>query len=131
MVRAGRRRGAIIASLMFGYVVAGACSSAKADTASQLFGLCQPYMQKARIVTGGIIIPPDGAQCWSYFAAVQDFGAIANKGKTYLPMCLPPEGTRDQLIRIFMRYAEAHPELFHEHAAWVVVAAVNGAFPCP
>ena len=48
----------------------------------------------------------------------------------FFHICAPEEGTRTQLIQIFVQYATRHPELYHEDFWRVAHAALREAFPC-
>jgi hypothetical protein len=45
--------------------------------------------------------------------------------------CVPGEATNQQLARVFVKYANAHPEKLHDEAHSLVLAAFAQAFPCP
>ena len=45
--------------------------------------------------------------------------------------CFPKRGlSREQQIRVFIKWAEAHPELLHESRRSGVIGAFVAAFPC-
>ena len=46
--------------------------------------------------------------------------------------CAPDKGiTNGQRARIFIKYAENHPETHHKHMSVGFIFAMQGAFPCP
>jgi hypothetical protein len=53
----------------------------------------------------------------------------ASKGKN-VTFCLPPEGTRGQNVRVFMKYLSDHPENLHESTGSLIIRAIHAAFPC-
>ncbi len=45
-------------------------------------------------------------------------------------VCTPTNATSKQFAEIFVRYAGAHPEKFHEPATELVLESLSDAFPC-
>jgi hypothetical protein len=69
--------------------------------------------------------------CWGSFAAIQQLSRIVDQdGITLLRLCPPPDSTRVQFIKIFMRYAVQHPEEAHHDFARLALLALVEAFPC-
>jgi Rap1a immunity proteins len=52
------------------------------------------------------------------------------KRKNPLNICIPSEATNGQLIRVFRKYLEGHPEVGHFPAGALFVKALQEAFPC-
>jgi hypothetical protein len=106
-----------------------------ADTAQEMAGYCQPY--RAAVVTGPGEIKVDAdansQYCWGAFSAVQDLGnlALGKAQRATLRLCLPSKSTRLELLKVFLRYMDQHPELGHYTFGQVVVRALEQAFPCP
>ena len=44
--------------------------------------------------------------------------------------CTPEAGTFDQMRRVFVKWAEDHPQYLHQKAAPAFIAALKDAFPC-
>jgi Rap1a immunity proteins len=44
--------------------------------------------------------------------------------------CLPPNVTFGQMQKITESYLNSHPKLLHLHATFLVMLALNDAFPC-
>ncbi len=44
--------------------------------------------------------------------------------------CLPKESTNGQLLQIFIKYLDDHPEELHKPAALLLVQSLQKAFPC-
>ncbi len=69
--------------------------------------------------------------CWGSFAAIQQLSRIVDQnGIMLLRFCPPPDSTRVQFIKIFMRYADQHPEEAHHDFAKLALRALVEAFPC-
>ena len=73
----------------------------------------------------------DLMQCASYISGVADmnalFAGLAGRGL----FCFPKKGlSQEQQIRVFIKWAEVHPELLHETRRTGVVSAFVEAFPC-
>jgi hypothetical protein len=47
-----------------------------------------------------------------------------------LRACVPAEGTRVQMIKVFLAYADRHPEKLHQDFADVAIDSLGDAFPC-
>jgi hypothetical protein len=63
--------------------------------------------------------------------AVQQYSILADHdGKTFLGACPKPDTTTTQVLRIFIKYARAHPEKLGLPAAAVAFNAMADAFPC-
>jgi len=71
----------------------------------------------------------DSGFCWGAFGALQDLGdaTLADK-KRLLGFCAPSD--RIQLIRVFMRYVDQHPETGNRSFAEIAARALIEAFPC-
>jgi len=47
-----------------------------------------------------------------------------------LKICIPRNATREQLARVFIKYADAHPEIWHLSSWEVTMYAFHDAFKC-
>jgi len=47
-----------------------------------------------------------------------------------LSFCLPERVTNDQIIKIFVKHLDDHPEELHKPAALILVQSLRGTFPC-
>jgi hypothetical protein len=45
-------------------------------------------------------------------------------------LCVPDDVRSEQVIRVFMKYSDDHPEELHKSAPLVVWEAMHQAFPC-
>ena len=105
-------------------------ASVRAETALEVQSGCRP-IAAAEVTPQGIIIPPNGLKCWGAFGAVQDLIALTDAtNRRLLQVCAPPNSTRRQLVLIFQKYVEQHPERAHEHFGIMVLDALGEAFPC-
>jgi hypothetical protein len=137
MLSIGRRimlRFAIVLTTCF---LVGSSAHAQ-QTIGELFGFCEAYERGARRSGTEVSIPNmDAAMCFSYFSAVHQLAyyytieAGGQKEKLLRAMCLPNKGPNvTQLIRMFMAYARANPQVHHEKAVQGVLNAINPAFRC-
>jgi hypothetical protein len=96
------------------------------ETMEKLANRCKPVALDIRPVTG------DMALCVGYFAGVLDtlhLAEVVLPGST--KMCLPEEGlSRDQAVKIFLKWAQEHPESLHEPAVYQVSYSLLQSFPC-
>lgn len=79
-------------------------------------------------------VPPTyaGGLCWGMFAVLQANSKHVDRvtKKSLYGICPPKESRRTQFIAIFMKYADSHPERWHEDFFPVALSAIRGAFPC-
>jgi hypothetical protein len=71
--------------------------------------------------------------CWGFIGAMQSVStltATASSSRPMLGACLPPDGTTAQLVRVFVNFANSHPELLHEKPGLVALWAFRASFPC-
>jgi hypothetical protein len=104
---------------------------ASAETALEVQSWCTQVASAPIKTNGYISIEPtfEGGFCWGAFAAIQglnDNVSVNNKSI----ICAPDSSTRAQIIRIFMKYCEQHPERMHEDFVVVALTAISMAFRC-
>ncbi len=69
--------------------------------------------------------------CISYIEGIVDMNALTQGIFKRSFFCFPKRGLpNEQLIRVFIKWAEAHPELLHESRRMGVIEAFVEAFPC-
>jgi hypothetical protein len=69
--------------------------------------------------------------CWGAFEVLQKIIVFTDDGKMpLLHVCAPTTSTRVQLIKIFLAYANQHPEKLHQEFTRVAVNSLKAAFPC-
>jgi Rap1a immunity proteins len=69
--------------------------------------------------------------CWGYMQAVQDFAALADEnGQRLLGICPPDQATMLDMIRAFVRYADAQGNKLADNAAVATTQALQAAYPC-
>ena len=73
--------------------------------------------------------------CASYLSGILDAHAVLSGIKGGLPapaFCLPAAGiSNEQTMRVFIKWADNHPEWLHDSARISVFGALKEAFPCP
>jgi hypothetical protein len=75
--------------------------------------------------------PSDDSLCLGYMEAVSDTYMTLLRWKEFEPdTCIPNGVTARQLIKIWTKWANEHPEQLHFEAAGVVLYAFLKAFPC-
>jgi hypothetical protein len=65
---------------------------------------------------------------WEVFESKGSVGTL--KRNPQLSFCLPAEVTNGQVVKIFTKYLDDHPEELHEPAALLLVTSLRKAFPC-
>lgn len=70
----------------------------------------------------------DTTYCLGYVSAIMDtYIWLRTNGAA---PCLPESSTPDQAVRVFVRYADNHPEQIHHPPVILVTRALQAAFPC-
>lgn len=97
-----------------------ACKASMAETDSGEFGTTWDDGYQSGFCTGWIL-GVNGVVAWA-----------SNEGETagQILGCPDAEVTFEQATRVFVRYAEAHPEMYHEPNLVVLSRAMRAAFPC-
>ena len=73
----------------------------------------------------------DLMMCTSYISGVADMNALYVGIFGQGLFCFPKRGlSQEQQFRVFIKWAETHPELLHETRRSGVVEAFREAFPC-
>jgi Ssp1 endopeptidase immunity protein Rap1a len=111
-----------------------AIGPAQAITGQELLQQCEA-LERGAVVSGEAIQLPkgqDAASCWFYMGAVQDLAATVEEegGPSVIGSCVPPETTRIELVRAFIKYARAHRADLNLRATALVIPALSAAFPC-
>lgn len=107
-------------------------STSHAQTTEQMLSHCRP-ITTAPVSSEGVEVPQDftSGLCWGAFAVIQDVIVVARPGEQPIFfICVPPEGTLNQLVAVFVRYAEGNPKRFHEPFFEVALDALRTSFPC-
>jgi hypothetical protein len=73
----------------------------------------------------------DATWCFGYVSAVMDMNMWLRANGSESAPCLPDNSTPEQAVRVFVRYANDHPEHMHHPPAVLVTRALLAAFPCP
>lgn len=75
----------------------------------------------------------DGMDCLRYIEGVLDAFEAASQWN-WVPkaeaVCVPADVKGDQAVRVFMKYADNHPEQLNRAAPSVLWSAMHDAFPC-
>ena len=101
-------------------------------TAERWVSMCRPLLE-AMVQADGRLEVVDSfetGQCAGAFDAISVLTSLVNDGKPVLGVCVPPEHTKSQWVAIFTDYTRRHPNRYTEPFAFVVVAALQEAYPC-
>lgn len=110
-------------------------SPARSQSAMELVQDCAQFERGLHISGDNITYPGtfDSGMCWGFMGAFQQLAAMQDEDRatTLVRSCPPADSKRTQLIRVFMSYADKHPEKLNYAAARLAVEALSSAFPCP
>ena len=114
---------ALIAGLCALAPVLGYASSA--ERTDQLLWECEGK-QPSEMPEAGLL------SCSRYIDGILDMQAVMmGLGGAFPLFCLPKSGLSvDQAMKIFIKWANEHPDERHKAARISVVVALNAAFPC-
>jgi hypothetical protein len=102
------------------------------QSAAEVASQCRPIVT-AEIRDSLIHFPQsfDTGFCWGAFTSIQKAIVLADSSGPLLRVCAPPHSTLEQLIAIFVRYVDTHPESSHLNYFQQAVLGLQHAFPCP
>jgi len=106
---------------------------AGAQSAGEMLHACEFLQRGMHVEKDKIYYPASGeaSKCWGFVIAVAQYAMIADQnGKTLLGACPGADMTPVEVIRIFVDYANAHPEKQELPAAAAAYNAMADAFPC-
>jgi hypothetical protein len=117
-------------------LIAGCVPARAFESANELLSACERFLGGVRLHGDQFSIQNNDTsayQCWGYIMAFQELSAIVDEGAkdTITRACPPPVSTGIQMVRVFVSYAQKHPEMLHERAGIMVLDAFRTAFPCP
>jgi hypothetical protein len=106
--------------------------TAGAQSTGELLQSCEAITNAAHSAHADTIdIPRAGLPCWYYMAAIQNASVLVDSGgKRLLGVCVPPDATLIDHVRIFVRYARRNQKDVSDNAAAAAVMALSEAYPC-
>ena len=104
------------------------------ESAAAMQSNCRPFASAS--TKGEFISFPqtfDTGICWGAFLAIQEFVVTpwTPDGPGIVPICPKTEIDRAEMIRVFIRYVDMHPQRGGEQFTHVVINALWEAYPCP
>jgi|HubBroStandDraft_6_1064221.scaffolds.fasta_scaffold1206117_1 hypothetical protein len=99
-------------------------------SAEEMLGGCRA-VANAPIVGDGIRIPNDGQQCWGAFTVIQDMTRWTDvSGSRMFSTCSPTTSTESEMVAVFVKYVDDHPNVRHQNFVDIALASLRTAFPC-
>jgi hypothetical protein len=99
-------------------------------TAEEMLSGCRS-VATAPIVGDSIRIPNDGQQCWGAFTVIQDMTRRTDaSGSRMFSTCSPTTSTESEMVAVFVKYVDDHPNVRHQNFVDIALAALRVAFPC-
>lgn len=114
---------------LFGLSLATDC---RGETAKEMLSACRPVAD-AKVSNGMVTLPIgfESGVCWGAFSVAQGLLNTSDPGQPpALHVCLPATSTRSQLIGVYVKYVDAHPEKDEDEFVTVLLGATLDAFPC-
>jgi hypothetical protein len=106
----------------------------QAQTAGEMAHACQMLQRGMRVKGDTAFLPSstEAQQCWGFMSAVQEYSVLADQAGTRLLNACPAADTKTtEIVDVFVKYANAHPEKRDTPAAAAAYNAMADAFPCP
>jgi Rap1a immunity proteins len=104
------------------------------DTAGQVVDQCENSRHAIKIdgVVQGFESDSRTGYCWGAVSAVQDVGNILleSPNRTALWLCLPTKATTFDMVKIFIRCMDEHPNRRYERFGLVLLDSLREAYPC-
>lgn len=72
----------------------------------------------------------DIGYCTGFFAAILDANFISQLTLGESLFCLPNGISISQMVKIYVRFADDHPETLHDRIPITIAVALGQAFPC-
>ena len=101
----------------------------KIDTANDFVEACQSVINYETTHKDEITDTINVGMCSGYLDAFFQFSPII-RDHYKIEDCSPDKVTYGQIIKIFIKYVNEHPEQLHMRAWVILVAALRNAFPC-
>lgn len=71
------------------------------------------------------------SHCMGFISGLNDMAALFQSLFDTKAYCLPEKGLETgQVMRVFIKWLDEHPESLHESARSLFISAFNDAFPC-
>lgn len=117
-------------------LIAGCSPASSFESANELLGGCERFLGAVRLQGNQFSLQTNDTnahQCWGFIKAFQELSALVDEGAkvNFIRACPPATSTGTQLVRVFVSYAQQHPEDLHKRASMMVLDAFRTAFPCP
>jgi hypothetical protein len=113
-----------------------ASAGAQTITGSDIISKCKQAIASADSLTPASISHFDAGFCSGFMAGVNEDQVMWQASDKMdhrdhlLSYCFPDASTNGQLLRVFVKYLDDHPEELHESAAFLYLKAMHRAFPC-
>ena len=129
------RRFLLLLALAGSWTFCGNMRSSHAETAGQVNGWCQ-LIDNSKAAERGTVFVPGGNQdrsyCWGAFEVIEHMSTYIEgpPNQRVFGACVPADGDRLQMVHVFRRYMEQHPEKDQIEFTDIAVLALQEAFPC-
>lgn len=129
--------------VVYSFLFAGALSAQTAEqyassvTAEHWISMCRPLLDAQVNADGTLTVRTDtdtdqfdAGQCSGALDTIGVLLALVDNGKPVLGVCQPLKHSLIQWVNIFTDYAKRHPKRYQEPFAFVMLAALQEAYPC-
>ena len=109
------------------------CRTVQAESAQDMLPQCIGLAKADAAIVKSLLSDSkiETGICWGAFQVLQKLPSYIDINNKPMGHFCPPKGAnRVQLISVFVKYAESHPELLHLDFTSVALLSLQGAFPC-
>jgi len=108
-------------------------STKKAFSTEVIVSRCREFAA-SKVSSDGILMQEtfDNGFCFGLFTMTQSTVMTVNSktGERMLGICAPEGTSTTQLAKVFVQFADAHPERLNQHFYVVLFECLHNAFPC-
>lgn len=72
----------------------------------------------------------DMGKCLGFISGARDMLAVWKESQPTVAICQPQKAQTIQIVRVFVKWADDHPESHHEIALLSFIQSMREAFPC-
>jgi hypothetical protein len=110
------------------------CGPGLAESAEEFLSGCN-IVANSEVRNGTILIPRGSSAahlCWGAFVVIGGLVTWVDSktNERWFAACVPSPVSRPELIAVFVKYIEAHPNRRHDDFVSVVFEALRNAYPC-
>lgn len=119
----------LVFAFLFSFILVG---QARATTGEEVHSKCRHLIDEGKLDSvssgfcAGFVSGVIETQTWWQLRELSD----SKRNQNVEHFCIPGTVTNDQIVKIFVKYLDDHPEKLHEPAVLLLLTSLHQAFPC-